>query len=505
MLLEFNMKRIITYTISLVLTLSWALAQSPSGQSIEELKTRQSELTATQDSLQNLLNSSRSSLSSASSESRDSLSTLIVKLEGDIFDIRAQLSRIGSELTDIEEQYAMELLSEASQNSVLKNIKIYETDKLEVRLSNSDLETLKNAHFVADNSAANIHGIKSMYDSILSIKAQYEESMSQPVLDSLKTEGESFSGMIRHLDREVGGDWKDTYDHILGLYLVMFDSAPNIDRSTLEEIENQSREVRRAETFIQQGSLAPYLAVFELQLGLLKSYEDAIAKALHLSGNYSIFDATPENLDLSGVQAVEFGERILTVYSPVTTSYKYTYSSPDEIPEVILPLSGVYYSIQVAILSKPAQSLTMFRETGPVQLSITSDKKYRYSIGGFHTYAEAEAGVAALKKAGFKVPTVVAWIDGASATIKEAKAWEEEAAQSGEKFKVIMTTESAESGETLRGVVEMHGKGKVVSRIVTDGIYTFTTTEFLSKEEAEVFAQILRDRASETTITVEEL
>lgn len=492
----------IIYFTFLFLSVSSAFAESPSPEKIEELKTQQQALTTTQDSLQNLLNQSRGSFAGATPEVRDSLSTLIVKLEGEIFDVRAQLGSIGSELTDIEEMQTLQLLREASENSKLKNLKVYETDRINIKLSGKDLEVLKNANNVKENTAANVGGIKTIYDSLLSLKAKWNSSMVQSEIDSLATEGATLKESIKRLDKEIGLDWKNTYDHILGLYLMMLDSAPNAERTTLEKIDNQSREVRRKEAFMQQSSLAPNLTVFPLQLSLLKSYEDAIASAIQLSGNYSIFvKDSADEVDLSNIQDIEFGERILTIYSEIVHPFTYGYSTTDEIPELILPDKGIYYSCQVAVLTKQAQQLSMFRESGPVQVC-TNNHKFQYILGGFKTFDEAEAGVAALKKIGFRAPTIVVWIDGEKATIKEAKAWEEEA-ENAEKFKVVMTTESAADGEVLREAIELHAKGKVVSRIAADGKFIFTTTQFSSKEEAEVFAQILRDKAAGANVAVE--
>lgn len=496
------MKRILTYILSLIFATNMVYGQNFNDRAFEELTAQQRDLTHRQDSLQTLLNSSRESLSNADIEQRNTLSSLIVSLEGELFDVRAKLGRVGSEIASYEEQYAQDILSQASENSVLKNIKIYQSDKLKIELSPEDIAVLKNAATVERQTIEAINKVSALYDSLCATKVAYDETRSQRVTDSLLIKAQTLSDNIYNIDLVAGDKWQQNYNYILGLYIVMLNSSPNADRTILEAIDQQSREVRRNESFIEQESITPHLSVFKIQRSLLLSYEEAIAKTLLLGKDCSVFSSKASVKDITSISAVTFPQRVLTLYSPVVENFDFTDIKVDDIEEVILPEQGVYYSIQVAILSQKAQGISIFRDTGPVQLQITPQGKYRYMIGGFERFQEAEAGVAELKKIGFRAPTVVAFLDGEYTSNDKAKEAESKVGES-DKFKVILSTQDIADSDTLDTVVEMHGAGKNVAKMMANGNYIFTISEFEAKEEAEVFAQILRDRTKDATITVE--
>ncbi len=497
------MKRSLFCIVSLLMSLSFAFAQSLSTTEIDGLVAQQKSLYAKQDSLQSILNGSRSKIASATPEERDSLSTLIVSLEGSIFDVRAELGRVGNQLSDFTEQQALANLSEASHSSMQKNIKLYESDKINIAFSQKDLEILKGAAHVESKVEIASVKIDELYSSLISLKERYDSSMNQTEIDSIKVSALVLSDSIMTIDSQVAREWNDTYNHILGLYLIMLDSAPNVDRTMLENIENKSREVRRAESFVQRESLVPNLVAFDLQRGLLEMYEDAIAKSLRISGNYSVFEGLKLSGNVAECKAIEFGQKILTVYSPVLLNQTYDITSTDELKEVIFPPHGVYYTLQIALLSSPTQKLSMFRNVWPVQYQITPTGKYRYVIGGYSTYQEAYDDLATLRKAGFRQPTVCAFLDGEYISIKEAKKAEQLTPKSSQ-YKVVVTSENSADGDTVHSTMEMHAKDKNLSRIAAGSQFVFTVTQFDTKEEAEVFAQILRDKTPNAKIEVKD-
>ncbi|MEG2866082.1 MAG: hypothetical protein RR858_07870, partial [Mucinivorans sp.] len=62
------------------------------------------------------------------------------------------------------------------------------------------------------------------------------------------------------------------------------------------------------------------------------------------------------------------------------------------------------------------------------------------------------------------------------------------------KIKIEVTTTDQTVGEKLRSLVEMHAKDKSVARVVKGKELIFTITEFSDRYEAEVLAQIVRER-----------
>ncbi len=497
------MRRFIIYISLLATSAQLTLAQTPPADTLEALQSEQATLRHRQDSLQSALNNSRASIGSVQATMRDSLSRVIVTLEGELFDVRAKLNRVGSDLASFEGITTQESQS-GSTTSQSSGSKIYQHPTLAADLSKKDIEILSSMAKVERDAIVAIQVTEELYSELEKLKAEYDSVMTQDELDAIILKADTIKSHIEDLDRTSGKLWNDSYNHSLGIYLVMLDRTANVDRTKLESIERESRNMRREETFLQDGSIAPHLATFALQRSMLLSYQDAIATANKLTGNYSILSGEELEAKKREFKDIDFLPRVLYIYSDIEKVDSYPADYPNGIPEVILPERGLYYSVQIALLSSKVTSNSMFRGAWPLQVQTTPSKKYRYIIGGFRTYAAAAEGVKTLSKMGFKAPRVVGFIDGEYADNKECQAYEKSQAIGGG-YKVTLKTTSSSSAEALRSTMEMHASGKSATRVLSGEDMVLTVTQFESKEEAEVFAQILREKTGEDRIIVEQI
>lgn len=503
------MRKIISFLLlySLFVVCSAATSYSlPDGEEIEKLQAQHKAMLKTQDSLQNLLNQGRGLFASATAEQKKEISSDIIRYEEELFEIKSQLSQIGSKLAAIESELATESLNKIEMQNMSEQSKLlYDNAFVVNNISNSELVTLKNLNSLENEVVETITEIQPLYNRLQGVYAEYETTRNQRVLDSLYLLGNSIIAEINSLDREVGQKWLNTYDRLLETFVMLLDKSPNTDRFTLEAIEIEGREVRREQALLQQGSMTPKLAAFDVERKYLISYQSAIAQAASLDLAYEALESI-ELVDTDpDFKQVEFLPRILVLYSDVDLAFDYPYTEVDDVPEMIIPEQGVYYTVQIALMSKKPTEVAFFKGVGPMQVETISPTRLRYCVAGFNNYAQANEAVAILKKKGLKAPTLICYYNGEVTTTAIAKAKESEVPVVGS-FKVVVTSSATNISEIVRESMEMHTKGKSVIRMAQDnGGYEFTITEFASKLEADVFAQILRTKSSESKIEVLEI
>ncbi len=505
------MKRLIFITY-ITLTALGNSAQAkelfPELPSLDSLLNIQKILNTKQDSIQRALNDSRSLFTGASIAERDSLSEVIISLEGSVFDIRAELAEIGNQIAVNQEYTAQENLDNSAQQtaSAINSDKLYEAPLFVESLSANDLELLKIKPQQQENTRLVVEEIIALYTQLKEIKLHYDNASSQQVIDSLRNEAFNLSNEIEQINSTSGSEWQKYFNEVMAVYLVMLDISPNSDRTTLENIDRKNRETLREKSLLQQNSLAPNLTAFNLECQLLLDYQMAIANAADINKAYNALEkVTLEPLECDFPE-IEFGQRILTIYSPVVEDYDYGYTKVSEIPEIIIPYKGVYYTVRVALFSSKPTNLSTFRSAGPLQLYKTSEGKYSYQVGGFKTLSEAEEGLAKAKKIGFKSPAIIAYIDGELSTVAKATELQENLGTNIEgEFKVVLKTKNSKDGDILRTLMNEQTQGKQILRINEGDMFVFSVITFANNVEAEEFLLSLRNSLPEGDIAVEQI
>lgn len=492
------MKQILIYILFASLCIS-AAAQTDSNE-YTALVAQQKALRKSQDSLQSLLGAAREQLGEATEEQRTALSADIVRFEGEIFDMRSRVSSVDSEIAALEEKYAENTLVRPDRPSS-HSAELHQTPFFTSNLSKKDIAVLAAQKTVESEVTAALASIEPLYEQLTELKTLYDKSIVQSEVDEIRTKAAEIREQIITIGDAAGKKWNEQYNYLIDTYLVMFDRAPAKDRATVEAIEVESRDVRRAETFMSSKSLIPQLSAFDLQRKLLITYQKAIAKAADLPEATNALASRKVTPVKTTFDDIEFLPRVLTIYGPVMFDFNYPSDNPSELPEMILPESGVYYSIQIALTSAPVKNLDMFKKVWPVQVERTADGKYRYTAGGFHTYATASKSLAALTKAGFKYPVILAWNNGKLTSVKTARTLESAAKENNASgYQIEITTKNPASAEIIKTVIDMHAKGKSISRVARGDEMHFTVTQFVVREEAEVLAQILRERTEASVI-----
>lgn len=491
-----------------------------------------------EDSTVSLLASSRA-LYQSDAENRQKHSLRVLNLESQLYDLRSRIEELTSQVTMLEMRSFEAGFSGASAGSgagsslnsagaaggVLWGAPFFRSN-----LSGKDLEVIGASGRVQGEVRGIIAEIDSSYGELVQLKKVYDSTSDQDELDRAGVRGNLLLTQIRELDQQIRMLWGKVYNYKMDTFLVLGDKA-ELDRTTLETLEQESRQVRRQEG-LSEGSLAPSAEVFDAQRVLVLKHELELAKRLGIRGAVdSLAAAVAASAVATSVSSpaassasssvvvdggVKYGEvvfapRSLVVYGEIRKAAGVEYGSVSDIPQVRVPERGVYYTIQVAAMSRPASSVTMFKGMGPLQQQKLASGVYRYMLGGFRTYAEAQKAVNQLYKVGFKAPTMLAWVNGASTTAVKAKGLEAtvgcssssaasaaSAVSAGQEisgYKVEVTgAASSDLSMALKNIVQMHSPGKQIMRTAKGEELVFTVTSYSSKEEAEVIAQIIRTK-----------
>lgn len=487
------MKRFILFIFSLLFVAAAFADGIDSDAQYIKLIERQKRLNSSQDSLKSLIVTARTQFETAADEQREAISQTIVNLEGEIYDVRSKLGRLGGEIAAIEQKYAERSLQIESSKPQFQSVVLYDNDFFKQHLTLADIKKLKSLSSLFDRARQIASAILPLYTELEQLKTAYDNSTSQAQVDAIAAQAQKVQSQITSYDSQIAQSWTQGYNSAIDLYLILLDKAGVQDRTLIEALESEGRNVRRSEGLAEQNTIAPNLAAFDAQQALILSYEKALASVLDLKSAANALAGRKIIATSANLAPVEFEAKVLTIYGNVETGVTYNSDNVHDLPKLIIPEAGNYYSIQISLLSAKPKNLDMFKGAFPLQYQQTADGKYRFMAGGFSTYAEAVKGQSVLIKAGYRYPVIVAWHNGQWISPSKAKAHDitPSDADAGV-FMIKITTKDSAVAEKLRSLVDQHAKDKAIARIAIGDELKFTITEFESKNQAEALAQIIR-------------
>lgn len=151
---------------------------------------------------------------------------------------------------------------------------------------------------------------------------------------------------------------------------------------------------------------------------------------------------------------------------------------------------GVIYQIHYITLPNKA-TMAQLRGMSPVYETVQSNGHHVYRVGIFRTWAEANATLPKVKSLGFKSASVVAFRNGKSCSISEAKANE----GSADLWKIEIETGGtlpAEVGAAIRQNCE-----KDLAKSYSNGKTIYVISPFEDKEEAETLLTLIKAAGAE--------
>lgn len=480
----------------------------------------------------------------------------IINLEDQLYDIRANLEQLKLALSklnieSVNNDYGStsdpEAASRIDKQGLLANAIFTQN------LNKESISKLSKVHQADQIIPSIIDQIDVLYGKLKNIKQEYDTTQHQDIVDSLLDQSVLIKQQIKTLDDSIRMLWVEPYQFKSETFIVINDHA-RIDRLTLENLAQESRNINRNESIAESG-LATCASVYYQQRDIILKNELAIALKLGIARIADSIRKEQNQISQKLIEEkkmvehayedIEFQPRLLIVYSAVNTSGSEALTSMEQIPELKLPSNGVYYTIQVALMQTPAKSISMFRKASPLQVQKLSDGRVRYTLGGYDDYAKAQKDVNNLLRAGFRAPTIVAWVDGKYTAPLKAKAEQEKrakeyksaetasnsspntpsqkpdnttsaqnpknpskpnnSAQVSTSLYMIEVVGSVNStiSQDLRELLSKYAADKKTARIMQANNYVFSITQFESLAKAEHMADILRSNGIENVRVLE--
>lgn len=488
-----------------------------------QLLRQQQQLRSAEDSTVLLISDSRKSFESTSAE-REKIGRDIVRLEGELFEIRNRMGKITAQVAAIEQDFILNHIDSPGSvadggakstagGEVFRTL--FLNDFFTTNLNRNEIALFLVAPKIEPEVVKLNRRIAGLYEQLVTLKRQYDLADDQDIIDSLSTRAGAVKEQIEQVDTEMERFWLPVYTHKLDSYLVLMDRIGNVDRLKLEQLDQESRQVRRAEGLAGE-QLAPLVATYPLQKRLALDYEIAMAEILGIKPALDSLTAElkkiPVDNTATGITSIYpdilFAPRNLVVYSPITRADEAggatTYKSVEDIPTLHVPKKGIYYTVQLGAYTVAPKSLDVFKGMSPLRYQKMSDGRTRYVAGGFGTYSEAQAAVNQMIKAGFKAVTIVAYAEGKATTALKAKALEAAAKPAtaatgttnvkkgiGPAFNVEIIPAELRLPAAMRETITAKAPGKTIVRGMVGSEVVYSVGTFDNKTEAEALANAL--------------
>ncbi len=471
-----------------------------------QLLRQQLQLKRCEDSTVSLINSSRKLFEN--STDRDKIGEKIVRLEGELFEIRNRMGQITAQVAAIEQEYIVEHMDDATAEAPAgEGVRtLFANPFFTDNLSRNDIALFTVTPKVEPEIGKINKRIADLYEQLTTVKRQYDAANDQEIIDSLATRAGELKEQIEQVDALMERLWLSIYNRKLDNYLVLMDKIGTIDRLKLEQLDQESRQVRRAEGLAGE-QLAPLVATYPLQKKLALDYEITMAQALglklaedSLTGEAGKFSAETAAKEMT-YPDIPFAPRSLVVYGPIVRTEDETqrnYSTVEDVPVLHVPKKGVYYTVQIALYTTPPKSVDAFKGMAPVMYQKLSNGQTRYSAGGFTAYSDAQAAAGQMVRAGFRA-SVVAFADGKSTAAVKAKALETSARQTAEKgrtggYTIEIVPAELRLPTAMREIITSRAPGKTIVRNSSGSEVIYSVGGFATQTEAEEVAEALRSQ-----------
>lgn len=408
----------------------------------------------------------------------------IIRLEGQLFNVRNNIGIVTSKASTIEQEFLMKSIRSENPFAMAPRTGSGEATNYTNLIRNSYFtENLNRAELEllpTDQQSINnlIDKFLNDYQKLENIALSYKAAAEPRQADSLFAEYQAAKADFKILEDSLKPVWNDVYGDKIYIYSYLLDKLRRSDE--LNRLNQKSKESRRYDSNTEVIS-KPF-AEYPLQKSLVVDYEISLARALKLTNALDSLTAQQkiaEALNLA-LPKITLAQRDFAEYSDISIVLPAVYNSKNPIPDIEIPDYGTYYSVVLGTFSSP-QAVTIFKGVTPLYKERMKDSRLRYFAGFFRTAGEALDAVQMLKDAGFKRPEPVMWKNGIYSNIAEA------AAKGAGHFSVEISGIRGEIGENIKQTIARFTKNEELTRVGS----TFSVGVFNNKLRAQELCDAL--------------
>ncbi|MCD8072575.1 MAG: hypothetical protein LUE10_05290 [Alistipes sp.] len=461
-------------------------------------------LRAREDSLNSMVSQTRS-LFRTDPENRQVYSADILRLEGELFDVRNLLGIPAGRINTLEQQHIIKNLSDGSDPSPEDQQPQHEETSpqlvanpfFEENLPPEDYILLVEAQNREPAALAAINAFGENYSLIARIAHLMPLAENPSEADSLFREYEALAASNRHICEEIESHLTFIYDNKLYSYNYILDKLGR--RSQLSSFERKTAEARDRAIAAGHGAESPQVAGYPAMKALLLDYEKTLANiagyrksADSLAGALTAISRM--NLDFP---AIELEEKLFLDYSDITFHTPAKYDSRNPIPQLAIHPKGEIYRILLGSFQK-AQPVSILRGAYPVGV-LQQEGRYEYFAGGFATLEDAAGAVELLSSRGFRDPRIARWKDGNLRIYTRQET--DRILGNGETglFRLSVDTGDSPFPEVVRQIIDDAAPGAEISR--RGSLYIIGPME--SRTEAAGLMEEILESAGGLTIKIE--
>lgn len=357
---------------------------------------------------------------------RQNFSQEILRLEGQIFDIRSTKGRLIDRINTIEQEWVLANLNNetAAQGPLRPDPAVSVPDSLKVRnlvdnlyfrmhLPESDYAALQESQRLESRALSYVDRFLSNYGTLSDLADAYAAVETEAEALDIYARYDSLQRVNALLSDSLSAAWTYIFDNKNYAYGYVLDGLGQEDLLTREE-ESLSKAVREISS-LRGETASDALTDYFLRKRMLVDYEVSVADLLTLDAARDSLRGVASLLESSDYRLprLDLQERYFIDYDSVAFSSTPKYSTQNPIPECRVYANGTIYRILLGTFNTK-RAVSTFRGAYPLYYLINDDNKWCYYTGGFATLAEAEEAQARLKKHGFLRPEIVVWTDGVS-------------------------------------------------------------------------------------------
>lgn len=372
-----------------------------------------------EDSLTNAVANIRNMFRTAP-ENRERYTKDILRLEGEIFEIRNSIGVVANKINSIEQEFIINNLiatpegeqargSQGRSNIPPENSKVLVlNDYFRLHLPTNDLEHLLEAQENETTTAAFIEQYKENYKAMADIAEVYKTVDNAFEADTLFNKYSVVGNLNDAVADSIAVLWGSVFDNKTFAYNLIFERMGRSD--LLAFFDRKQRETREDIATAKEQAMSPAVLAYIKQKKLIFDYEKTIAETLKYKTSQDSLSRAEAAFDKSGYSfpKLTMAERLFLEYEDVSIHSPAKYNARNPIPELTIYSKGVIYRILLGAFQR-IQPVSVMRGAYPVGYLKGTDGRYSYYAGGYPTLNEAKEGLDALKKAGFRSPKIAVW------------------------------------------------------------------------------------------------
>lgn len=358
-------------------------------------------------------------LSEADALKKEEYISLVLKMEGQLFDLRSRMGIVSSKCGAIEQEFIIKNIGKKRPETEIVASTSKSTNHTNFLLNKFFVDNITTEEMKLINRVANVDSIAFVLRDSMRVKAELLKQISEQLRhtqraelsDSLYTIGEEALGAVKSYEKTLMGCWNEMFDTKIYVYTRLLDKL-NVSVSSLSKLSERAREVRSAKDEAEGSKFSVVFYAYPMEQQLVLSYEKILAEKL---AYISSIDSLNKKIEIADAmqfeeEAIELPQWDYVLFRPVVVGGK-VHSAHNPVKKMIIPTYGSVYSLRISTLTNPLASYGALRNVNPVSVFRNEAGKYEYYAGMYASKDEAVDDVAKLKRLGF-TPSVVQWREG---------------------------------------------------------------------------------------------